>query len=225
MPPDSPGSLRRRGPGRPAGGQGGEGRQALLRAARELMAEKGSPRVTVREVAERAGVQPALVNYYFGGKQGLLQAVVSLVAGRLLERVQEGVAQEGSVEERLRSIMQAAVGILADDPYAPRLIAEQVLFGADQVIDDFVERFARRNLETIRGLLEAGRDAGALREVEPMFLVPALFGSCLFFFLAAPIMRRLYDVTEITPELAERFADYVLDVVLHGIATQPETPA
>ena len=139
MPPGSSSTSRRRGPGRPAGGQGGEGQQALLLAARELMAEKGSPRVTVREVAERAGVQPALVNYYFGGKQGLLQAVASLVAGRLLERVQEGVAQEGSVEERLRSIMQAAVGILADDPYAPRLIAEQVLFGADQVIDDFVE--------------------------------------------------------------------------------------
>jgi AcrR family transcriptional regulator len=223
MVPDTPNDLRRRGPGRPPGGQGREGQQALLRAARELMAAKGSPRVTVREVAERAGVQPALVNYYFGGKEGLLRAVASLVAGRLLERVQAGVAQEGSVEERLRSIMHATVGILADDPYAPRLIAEQVLFGADEVIDEFVERFARRNLETIHGLLDAGREAGALREVEPMFLVPALFGSCLFFFLAAPIMRRLYGVSEITPELAERFADYVLDATLHGIATRPET--
>lgn len=223
MPSYSPGALERRGPGRPAGGQGGEGQQALLRAARELMAEKGSPRVTVREVAERAGVQPALVNYYFGSKGGLLRAVASLVAGRLLERVQAGVVQEGSVEERLRAIMHAAVGILAEDPYAPRLIAEQVLFGAEEVIDDFVERFARHNLDAIRGLLEAGRDTGALREVEPMFLVPALFGSCLFFFLAAPIMRRLYEVAEITPELAERFADYVFDVVLHGIAMRPET--
>ena len=89
--------------------------------------------------------------------------------------------------------------------------------------DDVVRRSRRRNLETTRGLLEAGRDAGALREVEPMFLVPALFGSCLFFFLAAPILRRLYEGAEITPELAERFADYVLDVVLHGIAMQPET--
>jgi AcrR family transcriptional regulator len=225
MAPGSLGTFRRRGPGRPAGAQGGEGQQALLRAARELMAEKGSPRVTVREVAERAGVQPALVNYYFGSKRGLLQAVASLVAGRVVERVQQGVVQEGSVEERLRGIVRAAVGILAEDPYAPRLIAEQVLFGAEEVIDDFVERFARHNLEAIRRLLEAGRDAGDLRDVDPMFLVPSLFGSCIFFFLAAPIMRRLYEVAEITPELAERFADYVVDVALHGIAAQPETPS
>ncbi len=36
-------------------------------------------------------------------------------------------------------------------------------------------------------------------------------------------MRRLYEVAEITPELAERFADHVVDLVLHGIAAQPET--
>jgi AcrR family transcriptional regulator len=221
---ESPAERRRprRGPGRPAGAQGGEGQKALLRAARELMAEKGSPRVTVREVAERAGVQPALVNYYFGSKQGLLRAVVALVAGNALERIREGVAQEGSVEERLRAMVRAAVGSLAEDPFAPRLIAEQVLFAEGEVVDEFVERFARHNLELIRSILEAGREAGSLRAVEPLFLVPALMGSGLFFFLAAPITRRLFGLEEITPELAGRFAEELAEVFLHGLAVRPE---
>ena len=53
------------------------------------MTEKGFPRVTLREVAERAGVKPALVHYYFEGKRGLVEAVIGEVAGRGLARMQE----------------------------------------------------------------------------------------------------------------------------------------
>ena len=87
-------SRSHRRPGRPVGSQTGEGREALLQAARELLAERGMPRVTLREVAERAGVQPALVNYYFGGKAGLLRAVVDEVASGVRARVRDAVVQE-----------------------------------------------------------------------------------------------------------------------------------
>ena len=211
----------RRGPGRPAGTPSGEGQEALLQATRELMAEKGLSRLTLREVAERAGVQPALVHYYFGGKEGLLRAVMDQVAERLLEALREGASQEGSAEARLRSLVRAAVDVFAREPYAPRLLAEQVLFGDEEVIEEFVERFARQNLAQVSELLDAGQQSGALRAVDPMFLVPSLLGGCIFFFLASPVIQRLWKV-EITPELARQLADHTVDVLLHGISARPE---
>jgi hypothetical protein len=97
-----------------------------------------------------------------------------------------------------------------------------VLFGEEEVIDAFADRFARRNQELIAGLLEEGRAAGEVRDVDPMFMIPALFGSCLFFFLAAPIMKRVFGLDEITPELAARYADFVVDMNLNGLLTRPE---
>ncbi len=88
----------------------------------------------------------------------------------------------------------------------------------------FADRFARRNLDLIRGLLREGREAGEIREVDPMFMIPAMFGSGLFFFLAAPILKRLFGIDEITPELADRYADFVADMTLNGILTRPEEP-
>lgn len=211
-------SPRSRGPGRPAGGRGRAGRDALLRAARALMTEKGLPRVTAREVAERAGVRPALVNYYFGGKQGLLQAVTAQVAGEMVERIRRTVEEEGSVQERLRSLIHGWVGAIANDPYAPRLIVEQVLLGDPETIDVFVERFGRANVANLTALFEEGRSRGETREVEPMFLIPALLGMCVFFFLAAPVHQRMFPTGPITPELARRFADHTADLVLHGVA-------
>lgn len=214
--------VARRGPGRPAGVQAGEGQEALLEAAHQLMGEKGLPRVTVREVAERAGVQPALVNYYFGGKQGLLRAVVTEVAQRMLATIREAVAVEGSVEQRFRALVGAVVGLCAEEPYAPRLIMEQVLFGEEEMIDAFVEGYARPNLETMRRLLAEGAASGEIREVDPLLLVPTLLGGCVFFFLASPVIRRLFGLDAITPELAERLVDHTVEVLLRGICARPE---
>jgi len=215
---------RRRGPGRPSGERAGQGRAALLAAARELMAEKGLPGVTLREVAQRAGVQPALVSYYFGGKQGLLRAVVEHVSSRTLERIAAALAREGDAQERLRGLLRSLLVGLTEDPYGPRLIMEQVLFGDEQVLDEFVASFARPNLELLRGLLESGEKEGTLREVDPMFLIPQALGGCIFFFLAEPVLRRLFGIVKITPELAERFADHAVEVLLRGISTRAGAP-
>lgn len=65
---------RRRGP-RPGGG---DTRQEILEAARGLFAEQGYDRTTLRAVGTVAGVDPALIHHYFGNKEGLFTASVSL---------------------------------------------------------------------------------------------------------------------------------------------------
>ncbi len=211
----------RRGPGRPVGSSGTKRRAALLDAAQQILAEKGLPRVTVREVAERAGVKPALVNYYFGSKDDLLRAVADRISAELLDRIRAVVSQAGSAEEQLANMVRAAVAVIGADRYAPRLIAEQVLFGEDEVIDDFVTNFASKNLENFAQVLQEGQRLGVFREVNPMFLIPALFGSSLFFFLAEPILKRLYGIPGITPELAQQFAEHQVELLLNGILKSP----
>jgi AcrR family transcriptional regulator len=184
------------------------------------MAEKGGPRVTVREVAERAGVQPALVNYYFGSKQGLLQAVVVEVASAGVERIQRATRQSGSARDRVRSLVESWVAGFAEDPYFPRLVAEQVLFGDDEAIAAFVQQFGRPNLAAIAGLLEDGEAQGELRHVESQYFVPALAGMCLWFFLAAPVTQRLFR-QPMTPEHVEGFIRATAELVLNGISAQP----
>ncbi|WP_063125862.1 TetR/AcrR family transcriptional regulator [Nocardia fusca] len=71
--------------GRPAGGS--NARQRLIDAAEELFLRDGFSRTTIRGIAGHAGVDHALVNYYFGSKEGLFTAVMDLLAspGELVE--------------------------------------------------------------------------------------------------------------------------------------------
>lgn len=74
--PDETSAPRRRGR-RPGGG---DTRAALLDAARAVFAERGYDGATVRAIAERAGVDPAMVNHWFGGKEPLFVAALNLPA-------------------------------------------------------------------------------------------------------------------------------------------------
>ena len=115
-----------RRPGRPPQAEGVQGRELLLRAARELMIGKGFPRVTVREVAQRAGVGPALVNYYFGGKSDLFAAIIEQVVLEARERIEQATQRSGPVKERIHRFVQEIVAAMTADPYLARLLVEQV---------------------------------------------------------------------------------------------------
>ena len=82
----------------------GRTRQALLDAAAELFTSEGYDRTTVRAIAERAGVNQALLFRYFGNKEGLFARVLATQAMEVLH----GGPPEELLERTLRSILAPA---------------------------------------------------------------------------------------------------------------------
>jgi AcrR family transcriptional regulator len=89
-----------------------DARKAVLDAARELFAEVGFERTTMRAVAARAAVDPALIYHYFGDKEGLLSAAIELPVD--LAAVFGGVAGDpGRAGEEL---VRRVVGLWEEHP-------------------------------------------------------------------------------------------------------------
>ena len=78
-------------------------RSQILEAARDVLAADGYSGTTTRAVADRAGVQLSLVHYHFGGKRGLLAAVLEYENERLLERQQKLYAKEEPLADKWRT--------------------------------------------------------------------------------------------------------------------------
>jgi AcrR family transcriptional regulator len=75
---------------------GADTKAALLAAARAVFAEQGYQGATVRTIAARAGVDAAMVNHWFGGKQGLFAAIIELPfePTELLDKVLDGPVED-----------------------------------------------------------------------------------------------------------------------------------
>lgn len=181
--------LRRKNrPGRPLKRVPAGVRGALLNAAREAFAEQDLRTVSARSIAAAAGVNPAMVHYYFGDKQGLYGALVQESLGPLiveLETLDETTSPDTVMDHYMR--------LIADNPWLPNLVIREVLYGDGAFREIFVEQFAGRIARALSRLLERKRAGGQLHpDLDPRLATLSLISLAVFPFLARPVVERIF---------------------------------
>jgi AcrR family transcriptional regulator len=96
-------------PGRRPGRRPGHSdtRQAILDAAREAFADNAYSVASLRDIARRADVDPALVHHYFGSKRQLFDAVVATPWRQVKTQLQDIVDRDPNAEQLLRTFLSA----------------------------------------------------------------------------------------------------------------------
>ncbi|MEU8922379.1 TetR family transcriptional regulator [Kitasatospora sp. NPDC048545] len=122
-------------------------REELLNAAGELFAERGFERTTTREIGERAGVDPALIARYFGGKTQLYLALVRAEHGDETPADLLDPQRLGDLLERFRRRTSPILQIvmLPSDDASVREAAQAHLYR--RLVDPLRERFEREGLD------------------------------------------------------------------------------
>src|SRR5690606_11899482 len=95
--------------GTAAPGRGRRSEARILEAARSLFAEVGYERATIRAVAGAAGVDPALVMQYFGGKQELFQRAVQVTPGHASDAGPGGADVRDVPEEEITRLLRPSL--------------------------------------------------------------------------------------------------------------------
>jgi AcrR family transcriptional regulator len=210
-------SGRRKKVGRPGEEDRQEVRAKLGAAARELFGSRGFAAVSVREVAERAGVTPAMVNYYFRGKHGLFRAVLEDILEEALagmEEAGEAIAAPGGI----RTYLARHAAVLSANPWIAPLIYREVVLSAD-FPSEFVARFPGRLFGLLRGAVIAAQGRGELDpDLEPDFLVLSIVASSVFPFLMRPVIENVAKIS-VNPAFAERWAAHAARMFYKGAAS------
>lgn len=200
----------RRKPGRPSGDKAPETRNTLLRTARELFSESGFEGVSVRRIAETAGVNPAMIHYHFGNKRELYREMLAGAVSGLLEGMQRALLASGTdPEQRISAFFHTVMRTMAANPWLPRLVLRDVLSAKGTFRDDFIEHFAGPGA---RGLLvpwiDAEVRAGRMRpDVDPGTAAISLMSLAVWPFIAGPIVQGVFGM-EVDADFADRFAEH-----------------
>ena len=212
---------RRRPRGRPAGEHARDVRAALLSAARERFLERSYREVSVRELAAAAGVNPAMVGYYFGDKQGLYAAMLQEVMGPLAGRIEAMLATPGDQDPDLPGFLRAYMQTAAAHPWLPRLILRDVLSPGGAFRERFIEQFAGRlapKVAALAGRHGAGRPG---RPLDPRLTVVSMLSLGLWPFLAMPLLERALGLTP-DEQGVERLIEHTVRFFRAGLSAGAE---
>jgi AcrR family transcriptional regulator len=206
--------------GRPRAGEGAADlRRRLVEVARALFSRRGFGEVGIREIARAADVTPGMISYYFGGKQGLYEAMLASVFEDMLARVRELGAQPAGDGGPLAALVRLYVTTLRAQPWLPGLMLREVLTGDSKLRARFVTRFASRAGEILPALVGAEIGAGKLRaDLDPTLAVLSLIAMCVFPFVGHAIGGPVFGY-ELDEAFCERLIAHTQRLFFEGTQT------
>jgi TetR/AcrR family transcriptional regulator len=186
--------------------------ERILRAAHAVFLRHGTHGARMQDIADEAGVNKALLHYYFRSKDRLADEVFRRTFAGVVPRVVQTLGSELGIEEKVRRVVALYVETLGRNPFLPGYLLcemnqhpERVRASISAIAPIPIEQIGERVLSTLRAQLDAGARDGALRPMDPEHFVVNLFSLCIFPFAARPMLGIVLGMDD------ARFAAFLAD--------------
>jgi len=195
----------------------------ILRTAISLFGERGLNGVSTAEIAHRAGVNKALIFYYFGSKDGLYQIAFSTIMTEYLSSIKTVVTGVEPGLPMIEAFIREHITILKEHQNFVRMFLREIIPQSGEV--SHVLKGCEAILQDIRtNLLEAvftARAKGEIRDVDPLQTIVSIISLNVFYFIGKPMVRLVYPQID-CDEFERKRVDYVLDLLVNGLKKHPE---
>ena len=181
---------------------------AILEAARTVLADRGYEAASIGEIARQAGISEGLIYRYFDNKRDLLMAVLGQFYLRVINGLQNAVVRKQTFRERLRILIKKHLEAFSSDTELCRLFLTEVRVASDYRGSE-IYRLNRRYTSILLGVIQDGIAEGVVRaDVDPRMLRDMLFGGIEHF-----VWRHIDNRSSAIPKGESRIANILLDGV------------
>ena len=216
--------------GRPARPPGADSRDAMLDVATALFASQGVAATKIAHIAQRAGVTPAMVHYYFKNREQLIDVVVAERLAPVIAFVwapaDPGAAApppdpRAMVAQVVARIMQCA----AERPWLAPLWMREVVNEGGQLREQVFRYLPVDRLHAFAALIAQGRQAGAVNPgIEPRLVFLSILGMTLLPLATASLWQRIWADRGGAADLdADAIAAHAVALLTGGLFA-PATP-
>jgi AcrR family transcriptional regulator len=173
---------------------GNDARHLLIDAARKKFVSKSYDKVSIRELAQFAGVNSAMIKYYFHNKEGLYKAMILEVTGQVMTnfKIHLGSSNLNNLEDFFRSFVE----VIKQSPEFPLLMLKEVILGQGVCRSYFINEMGMHHLKIFDQVYARFKQAGKLKEdIDPVFFRMSLMGLTLFPWYTRELMGEVEGIT------------------------------
>ena len=203
-----------------------DSRAKILNSATDVFAEKGKHGTHLDEIALRAGVNKAMVYYYYSGKENLYREVLKNVLidihGRVKEAVNKIDVEDKDVVSAIEKVVRSHFRAFSSRPSYPKLIfgalvnePQDILAVMGEIEEKVCPNISKRGTLS---LLERGISERKLRKVDIRQTLISIMGMDMIYLIGKPIANSMLNL-DIKNEEAflKKRQDSIVDLLLYGI--------
>jgi AcrR family transcriptional regulator len=194
-----------------------DAREQLLSATHELLKERIAIEPPVAEIAARAGVNGGLVNYYFGGKDGMLVALLERNLLPSIAGLQDLVDSDLPATEKLKANINGLINLHFRFPYINQLLLMIVDRSGEEEAKALSDTFVEPACKAIAEILRQGSACGEIRDIDPMLYYYTVQGACDRIFSARYSLDKVFGITAIDRDLKKQMVQHTIDLLLQGM--------
>lgn len=192
-----------------------ESKQRILETGVAMFARKGYGSSGLRELADQAGVNLAMVNYFFGSKKGLLKVIIDTFLSGYLEIAKQELTGKGNVEDKIRRFMTRII------PYIKThrdyfIVTLTELPHDDPDIIEHKASWISKIVDLVQDEICTPLSVGAKQEITPYLIGPVMIGVIAMRFLVEPIFERIKP-DDLDIDLYHGYPELIAEIFLNGI--------
>ncbi|AKQ45717.1 hypothetical protein TH63_08735 [Rufibacter radiotolerans] len=162
----------------------------ILAAATKVFMARGMAGSRMQDIADEAGINKALLHYYFRSKEKLFDEIFKQVSGQLLPRINQILTSDLSLFAKIEACCQEYIERMLHNPFLPLFIIEET----NKQQGTFLERHLgdqRLNMARFAEQVQQEVALGSIRPIHPFELYLNMMSLCVFPFLGRPLMQHM----------------------------------
>ena len=195
-------------------------RDAILDGAERLFARHGFAATTIKQIASDAGVNSALLYYYFGSKETLYHQVLARLFEDLVASGSKALSPDASPEASVRAFVRMQVAFLSGRPHMAKLLARELVDHDAAHAAGPIAMVAATLFQRLRELVMEGQRLGAFRhDVAPEFAAISTIAQVAYVFIARPAVGHLlgHGKSGVPDDVLNAFGEHAADFALAAL--------
>ena len=187
----------------------------ILQAAMEEFMQFGKKGARMQAIADRAGVNKALLHYYFSSKENLHKEVLQRIFQSAFSRISESLTSSDDPVEQMRELISAYFDFIRTFPELPRLMLHEITTNPEAIEKFFAPLLtSERNYpEAILDMIRSGIESGHFRKVDPHQFMITVLSTIIFYFIAKPVLTTVLSIQD-EEKFLDRRKQHIQDVLL-----------
>lgn len=167
----------------------------ILDSARKIFHKKGLAGARMQEIADDAGINKAMLHYYYRNKEKLFSAVFQEAAERIFPQVSKILGSELPLFEKIKMLIENYIEMLKQNMYLPVFILHEIQQDPSRLVNIIMEDESKAFMKFFQDI-EKAKAEGIIINIDIKTVIVNILSLCIFPVAAKPVIAGIFNMRE-----------------------------